>query len=451
MIFKLLNTKSPIKKNIAANLFGVCVNLLNQIALVPLYIIFWGNDLYADWIVLSAITVIFSMSDIGLNTVIQNRFSIKLSQNNTSECNSLLTNNVIIVSFIFLLSLIAISLYLYFVDIVSSFGLHSINRNEAGCILVLIVIRIYLGMYSGIENAIYKATHNNSRCVYIDQFSALSNVVITALCLFLHIKISIMCVLLCIPPIIVILFKRIDCKKYYDYRFSLKNINNDLLKALLKPAVAFLSFPVGNAFLLQGFTFIMNKYFGANEVVSYNTTRTMCNFIIILLGTIQTSVWPEYSIAFGKQDFQRMRILHSKALTITLIGAFSCSLAIMIFGPTIYLYWTNGHVSFSYLLMSVFLISIILNMLWSASGVTLLSTNNHQVMGRIYMLGTCISFCCAWLSASLGLSMICVALFLLPVHIFMDIYTINASLKLTNDNITSLIFRNVRFLQKKHL
>lgn len=451
MKFKLLKAKSPIKKNIAANLFGVCVNLLNQIALVPLYIIFWGNDLYADWIVLSAITVIFSMSDIGLNTVIQNRFSIKLSQNNNSECNSLLTNNFIIVSFIFSLSLIGISLYLYFVDIVSSFGLHSISRNEAGCILVLIVVRIYLGMYSGIENAIYKATHNNSRCVYIDQFSALTTVIITALCLFLHLRLSTMCILLCIPPIIVILFKRIDSKKYYDYKFSLRNVDKNLLKTLLKPAVAFLSFPIGNAFLLQGFTFIINKYFGANDVVSYNTTRTMCNFIIILLGTIQTSVWPEYSIAFGKQDFQRMRILHSKALTITFIGAFLCSLVIMILGPIIYLYWTNGHVSFSYSLMSVFLISIILNMLWSASGVTLLSTNNHLVMGRIYMLGTCISFCFAWTSASLGLSMVYIALFLLPVHVFLDIYTIKASLKLTHDNFTSLIFRNVRFLQKKRL
>lgn len=451
MKFKLLKAKSPIKKNIAANLLGVCVNLLNQIALVPLYIIFWGNDLYADWIVLSAITVIFSMSDIGLNTVIQNRFSIKLSQNNNSECNSLLTNNFIIVSFIFSLSLIGISLYLYFVDIVSSFGLHSISRNEAGCILVLIVVRIYLGMYSGIENAIYKATHNNSRCVYIDQFSALTTVIITALCLFLHLRLSTMCILLCIPPIIVILFKRIDSKKYYDYKFSLRNVDKNLLKTLLKPAVAFLSFPIGNAFLLQGFTFIINKYFGANDVVSYNTTRTMCNFIIILLGTIQTSVWPEYSIAFGKQDFQRMRILHSKALTITFIGAFLCSLVIMILGPIIYLYWTNGHVSFSYSLMSVFLISIILNMLWSASGVTLLSTNNHLVMGRIYMLGTCISFCFAWTSASLGLSMVYIALFLLPVHVFLDIYTIKASLKLTHDNFTSLIFRNVRFLQKKRL
>lgn len=57
---------SPIRKNITANMFGVGVQLLNQIILVPFYILFWGNELYSDWIVISALTTIFAMSDVGL-------------------------------------------------------------------------------------------------------------------------------------------------------------------------------------------------------------------------------------------------------------------------------------------------------------------------------------------------------------------------------------------------
>ena len=72
---------SPIRKNVVANLFGVGVNLLNQVVLVPFYILCWGKDLYADWIVITAVTAFFSMSDIGLNNVIQNRFAIKFAEN----------------------------------------------------------------------------------------------------------------------------------------------------------------------------------------------------------------------------------------------------------------------------------------------------------------------------------------------------------------------------------
>ena len=92
-----MKLNSPIKRNIIANLFGIGVNLLNQIVLVPFYIIYWGNDLYGDWIVLSALTAFFGMSDIGLNSVIQNRFSIKYAQNSFKECSSLLVHTIVIV------------------------------------------------------------------------------------------------------------------------------------------------------------------------------------------------------------------------------------------------------------------------------------------------------------------------------------------------------------------
>lgn len=447
-----LNTKSPIKKNIIANLFGVGVNLLNQIVLVPLYIIFWGNDLYADWIVLSAITIIFSMSDIGLNTVIQNRFSITLTQKNYNDCNALLTNNFLIVTLIFLISLLGLSIYLSMYNIVESLGLHKISRYDANVVLILIVIRVFLGMYSGIENAIYRATHHNSRCVYMDQASTLGCVVITMICLPLNINFVNLCILLCIPPIIVLFIKKIDAKKYYYFRFSLKDIDIKIFRSLIKPAIAFLSFPFGNALLLQGFTFIINKYYGADDVVSYNTTRTMCNFIIILLGTVQTSVWPEYSIAYGKGDYGRMRALHSKALCLTMIGTLLCIAFILFFGPSIYKFWTHGEVIFSYPLMCIFLIVILSQMIWTSSGVTLLSTNNHRIMGNIYIIGTILSFVFALICAYYGLTNIVgVAACMIIAHVMMDIYTLKAGIKLTQDNIKSLLYRNVRFIQRKHL
>ena len=94
---KRISINSPIRKNIVANLFGIGVNLLNQIVLVPFYIIYWGSDLYSDWIVISALTAFFGISDIGLNSVIQNRFSISYAQGDLKQCNSLLVNNVAII------------------------------------------------------------------------------------------------------------------------------------------------------------------------------------------------------------------------------------------------------------------------------------------------------------------------------------------------------------------
>lgn len=452
MHFKGLLSKAntPIRRNIVANIFGVGISLLHQIALVPLYMYFWGNKLYADWLVLSAITIIFSMSDIGLNTVIQNRFSIKLASKDTKECNELLTNNILIVSSIFMISLIVILSIVLSVNLVTAFGLHSISQREASWVLILIVVRVYMSMYSGIENAIYRANHKSSRCVYIDQLSLLSTVIITAACLYAGYGLVTLCVLLCFPPLCVICFKWFDSKKYFNYHFSVKSVNTELLKELVKPSLAFMSFPIGNAILLQGYTFIVNKYFGADDVVEYNTTRTMCNFIIVLLSTVNNSVWPEYSIAYGEKDYRRMRGLHSKSLSISVCMSLLCATIILVAGPYIYALWTGGMVEFSYSLMTVFLIIILLNVTWTASGITLMATNNHQKMGMIYLTSCAVSFAIALWLCNAGWSLYAVAATIIVAHLSMLVYTLQAGLKLTKDNFKDLNARNFGIIFGKY-
>ena len=84
---------SAVKKNLLANFFGIGVQLFTQIALIPLFLIFWDINTYSDWIILTAISSFFAMSDIGLNSVTINRFVIKHTEGNLVECRSLLTNN----------------------------------------------------------------------------------------------------------------------------------------------------------------------------------------------------------------------------------------------------------------------------------------------------------------------------------------------------------------------
>ena len=46
---------------------------------------YWGIELYGEWIVLNALTAYFAMSDIGLNTVTTNEFSINYKQKNNRQ------------------------------------------------------------------------------------------------------------------------------------------------------------------------------------------------------------------------------------------------------------------------------------------------------------------------------------------------------------------------------
>lgn len=429
------NLNTPIRRTWIANLFGVGVNLLNQIVLVPFYILYWGNDLYCDWIVLSALTAFFSMSDIGLNTVIQNRFSIKLAENNTKECDALLADNFVIITIIFGIIWGGAVCYVNLFDLSKQMNINVLSRWEANFIFLMLLIHIFLKMYSGVVNAIYRATHHASRAVYFDQIGMLLVVILTFVALLCNLPLWVLSILMCIPSVLLILIKCIDSRKYYMYRFQLSDVNVPLLKQIVLPSVSFLSFPLGNAIVLQGYTLLVNKYFGADSVVLYNTTRTMCNFIKVLLGTIQNSIWPEYSISYGLKDYSRMRYLHRKSIKIAILGSVSISIFLMLFGSFIYQFWTQHQVTFQYTLMAAYLLVIIAENLWTASSVALMATNNHSVLGVLYVGTTFLSLLLAFVVAKNGGELFQIVLTMLVIHIILAGYTIRKGLELTHDRI----------------
>lgn len=154
-----------------------------------------------------------------------------------------------------------------------------------------------------------------------------------------------------------------------------------------------------------------------------------------MLSTVQQSVWPEYSIAYGKKDFERMRQLHRKTLKTAMMGITIIAIGLMILGPYIYAIWTKGQVIFDYQLMVAFLVVLFFNNLWLSSSVTLMATNNHIQLGLWFVLSSGASLAIAYLVAHYITSLSLVVYSMMFMHLIMTIYAINKGLKLTNDRL----------------
>ena len=96
----MINIK-VIYKNLGANSLSVIINIILQVVAVPVFIKYWGVNLYGEWLVLTAFTAYFSMTDIGLNTVTANDFSINYVQGKHNKCNILLNNNFFFIVTVF--------------------------------------------------------------------------------------------------------------------------------------------------------------------------------------------------------------------------------------------------------------------------------------------------------------------------------------------------------------
>lgn len=387
---------TPIKKNIIANLFKILILFFEKIAIVPLYIKYWGIALYGDWLVITAITSFFVMSDMGLNNVSNNRFCMKYAEKNFSECNSLIINNIILIGSIGIISTISMIIFVLNTNLQLTLGLHAIDNSTAAFILVILCIQVFLNMLGGVFDSIYNACHLASRATYINNFTKLAYAIILLLCIVFNIELKHLIFCIIVPYILGFTFKIIDSRKYYRYKLQLNSFDKKLFIKLITPSLSYLMFPMSNAISFQGYTLIVNYALGAPALVLFNTTRTLVNFIRTLVEAITHAIKPELAIAYGERNKVKLKRIYKKAIFVTLTLAALCCLFLLLFGNFIYRIWTDNTIAFNLTLMLSFMLVIILNTLQSSSSVVIHSTNNHQIVAIITLLSSTIGITIAY-------------------------------------------------------
>ena len=63
---------------VIANLFSQGANILIQILSIPLFIKYWGIDIYGDWLILITIPAYLSISDFGFTTISGNLMALEI-------------------------------------------------------------------------------------------------------------------------------------------------------------------------------------------------------------------------------------------------------------------------------------------------------------------------------------------------------------------------------------
>lgn len=419
-----------ILKNIAGNFYGVGVNLFSQIVLVPFFITYWGIDLYADWIALTAISSFFSMSDIGLNTVTANQYSICYNNGNEKKCNSLLANNIILILSIWVLCIIIGTIVFKIVDIKNVMNLRIVSSQTGYAVLFLLISKIFISMLSSVYTAIYRAKSMAYKTFFISNTSRLFDALILLVGILLNLNIALIAFLYCIPSILQFFYYAIDSRLRYNTKIHFRAFDFQLFKDILIPSVSFMSFPLGYAIIMQGFTLIVNKFFSAESVVLYNTTRTICNFLKVVPNAIKNATWPEFTIAFAKSNTLRMMNLYKKTIILSLSFVIVAAIILLTFGDVIYQIWTKNAVEFNFLLMLTYMTSIFFNSIWETSGMALMATNRHTRLGILFVCLSGLSFLLAISIAPHISSLIPIVFCILLTDMLLSIYTLRKSKKL---------------------
>lgn len=431
-------------KNIGAHSLSTVINAVFQLLSVPLFLKYWGVDLYADWIVLTAITSYLNMSNLGLNTVTENEFVIQYTKGNLRLCNVLINNNFIFISAIFGLVFLITLVLSKLLDFSYLFRFTTFTEAEVEIGIIILIGQIYLKMVSGLFNSLFRAVHKYANEIMIKNLIRITEILFLFVGIIFGYSLITVLILYTLPKFLELILKYILSRRYFKVEFSMKYFDKEELKKIIKPALAYIVSPMADSIILQGFTLIVNYTLGGAPVVLFNTTRTIINLIKTGINLISNSVWPEVSIAYGKKDKKTLKTLHRWTVGISVYLSLILVLGLALFGKHIYMYWTDYKIDFDPLLFGIYLFTILTSIVWSSSRIILFATNNHEAYSYKYLLSSFAALAIAYLIAITTKQVSFIPLSLIFVDMVMSRVVLTKSLFITDDAFISFTRYSLR-------
>lgn len=368
------------KKNIIHNGISTAaqkgVRILEQLFLVPFFIMAWGAAYYGEWLTLTIIPSVLAFSDLGLGSAVANSFVLKYSGGNKQNAANIAHTGFIVISISIvaglLIGIIGLGLSLHFEWLKHSI----IPAKDAIIALIAMMLAKVLNFYMQIFEAYFRAARKAALGINLSTISGLLNVVAGLVVLLLGYGVVEFAISQLVVGVVTNLAYALIAEKtlHLNREFSGKFIQQEA-KDILKNGLGYLMSPVWQSLLFQGTTFVVRITLGPVAVTVFNTVRTLSRSVNQLYSIINGSIFPEIQYEIGVGNMEQARKIFSKSIQITLILSIIGVLMLAIFGLPIYNIWTKNELNPPYFMWFIFVTATAFNAVWWTAGVVFRAMN----------------------------------------------------------------------------
>jgi O-antigen/teichoic acid export membrane protein len=382
-----MSVLSRIASALAANAFGQMVTVGTQLLLTPLFFRSWGAAKYGEWLILSSIPAYLTMADLGLGAAAGNEMTMRAGAGDRRGAQRTFLAALWVsvgASGVTVLVGVALAASAYLVPWPST---PSIPPPEAALILVGLALTVALGFAGGVVSAGFRCGERNALGIMLGNLARLAEALLTGALLWAQQSPAWVCLGMVLVKVVALLVQATLLWRVCPWLFvSGTDFEPGLVRRLIRPALGFLAFPLGNALALQGPVLIIGSVFGGAAVAMFSALRTLARVPMQLTTMINSSVWPEMSRAHGAGDQPLLRKLHracwgATVESIVVMGAF-----LLVAGGWIVHRWLGAGAPFD---AGVFFALVLLTLLASASGcsaVVLAAINAHLRLGVVVVV-----------------------------------------------------------------
>lgn len=414
-----------IVRNYIAQFFGMGVVFFSQVFFVPYFISFWGVDKYADWIVITALSSFFTMSNLGLNQASNNEFSFYYQKKDYDYCKRLVNNSFVFIIYVSLIVLACASCVAMVFGYKSLLGVKVFSEFETNFIFVSLLTNVFIKMCSGIYAGFYRVVSKAYINSYIDSTVLLTEIIILIIGLRLGANIINLLIIYNLPSILGFLFRKNQTRNWMSFKTNLSlKFEWVIFKKLIKPSFAFMFLPLGYSLNSQGMVFIVRSLLGSDSLVSFTTIRTLVNLLRTTVNVLSNSAYPEISNAYGKGDIFLIKSIFKRTIILSLVVTSVIVFLLIVFGKDIYFLWTKKQVFFDSSFFNGMLVVLVISVLWNAISTLLLATNKHSGFTLLFLLVQILSLSLSYIVLSTFDELSLISLVLLISELILLIYSL---------------------------
>jgi O-antigen/teichoic acid export membrane protein len=424
---------SRIRKTLGASFVGQLVNVASQLLLTPWMMFIWGLDFYGDWLVLSCIPAYLALADAGIAGAAGNQMAMESTRGATEAANITFhsAKRMLNASCLVLFSIACAVLIVLVPSDVLPLTISDVTSQRVSVILLVIAtcVQQQINLYS----SVYRCDGHFAKSCWINVWIRFAELIAQALFVFFSSIEVIAAIQVVVRLTGLIHLVRHSYSTLHWLEKGTLRADWSVATKLLSAGASFLLFPLGTALTMQGMLLIIAASLGGASVAVFNAHRTMLNSIIQLMSMINHSIWPEFSLAYGRKDIQACKLLHRKSCAISIWAA---SISICAIGITSYWtipLWTLHKVQADLGLVISLSVVMLARVVWYTSSVIATATNQHHSLAILYATFALFVVLLAQITASPASSLASIAWNQLILEACMCVAVLRKSLAITCD------------------
>lgn len=390
-----------------AQLYNQFVTVGIQLATIPLLLHSWGAERYGVWLLLSAVPTYLTFADFGFTMAAKNVMTIKVVRGDKSGALVTYQSIFMLLNLSVASVLVVLSIGLSSITLGNIFVLGPIHERAAKSILLLLAVNVLLTQYLLLLASGLRCVGRPTEEVVWGASARLVEGVATVLIAILGGDLVAAAFAIVVNRfffLVAVWFRLRKLERWLALGTSHSSFGE--ARDLLHPSLSFMLVSIGQALTIQGPILILGAIGTPVQVVVFSTARTLARLGTSVVNMMNFASTPEYSRLYGIGDFEQFGRLARAHLWLTIALSVGYFAILRLTGETVISAWSGGSIMIDETFLTVLLIAVAGEMIWSAELIPLVSVNRHVAVSRAFavlsVLALTLSYIAIWYSGSLA-------------------------------------------------